>query len=249
MAKTSIFSLAALSLGVIAAATFIMTKQATVAESLNGTEPAAGEVVDAVEEAGGGSIAPTEHVQEEAQADDAALNVEAVLSERVLGDPNAPIRITEHSSFTCGHCGNFHRASLPEVKEKLIDTGKAYIVFSDFPLNAPALHASIITRCAPQDKYFEFVDALFAEQDQWAFEADYIKFLQKKGEEYGLSTERIKECLSNDAISSGIIGRMTANKTQFKIGSTPSFVVNNKVVISGALTPEIFIQKVNEATQ
>ncbi len=177
------------------------------------------------------------------------IDVEAALQDRIIGDINAPIKISEHSSFTCGHCGNFHRRSFKAIKEQLIDTGKAYIVFSDFPLNAPALHASMIARCLPHDKYFDFVEMLFEDQEMWAYEADYIKFLQFKASEYGLDTKGIKACLNSDALRDGILAGMSAARTQWNINSTPSFVVNNKTTLSGALSPEVFIQKVNEAVK
>ncbi|MEZ5918793.1 MAG: thioredoxin domain-containing protein [Alphaproteobacteria bacterium] len=49
-----------------------------------------------------------------------------------------------------------------------MDTGKAYLVFSDFPLNGPALHASMIARCLPHERYFDFVQMLFEKQSEWA---------------------------------------------------------------------------------
>lgn len=224
MKKLALLPIFALTLAVIAGAYFLNTPSQVDATTLNNFEPASGE--EAVNE---------------------GVDVEFVLKERILGDANAPIRISEHSSFTCGHCGNFHRNSFKQVKEQLIDTGKAYLVFSDFPLNAPALHASIISRCLPEDQYFDFVDMLFAEQENWAFEANYIKFLQNKANDYGLPTETIKECLGNKDIQDGILARVHATKTQWNISSTPSFVVNNKTVITGALPPEVFVEKVNEA--
>src|SRR5262245_51466424 len=36
----------------------------------------------------------------------AGINLDDVLSERVLGDPNAPIKIAEFASLTCSHCGH-----------------------------------------------------------------------------------------------------------------------------------------------
>ncbi|MGB0720728.1 MAG: thioredoxin domain-containing protein, partial [Bdellovibrionales bacterium] len=86
------------------------------------------------------------------------IDVDAALSDRILGDANAPMRISEHSSLTCGHCGAFHKHTFKPFKEKWIDGGKAYLVFSDFPLNAPALHAAMAARCLPDTtRYFEFV--------------------------------------------------------------------------------------------
>ena len=42
----------------------------------------------------------------------------------VLGKPEAPVTIIEYSSLTCPHC-SFHRETLPLLKERFIDTGKA----------------------------------------------------------------------------------------------------------------------------
>ena len=36
------------------------------------------------------------------------LNIEEMMQERVLGDPEAPVTIYEYSSFTCPHCARFH---------------------------------------------------------------------------------------------------------------------------------------------
>ncbi len=118
----------------------------------------------------------TPHVEEQAEAERATdetqlveIDTAAAISDRILGDPNAPIKISEHSSLTCGHCGNFHKGTFKELKKRLIDTGKAYLVFSDFPLNGPAMHASMVARCLPQDQYFDFLQMLFETQDECAY--------------------------------------------------------------------------------
>lgn len=218
--------------------------------SLNGDKVQASTISQVEPAAGGGLVSKAENAEkpnEENAQEDATVDVEAVLAERILGDVNAPIRISEHSSLTCPHCAHFHATTFKVVKEKLIDTGKAYLVFSDFPLDANALHAGVIARCLPEDKYFDFLETLFTSQDAWAFDRDYIKSLQMMANEAGLSTAKIKACLGNDKIQEEILARMMANRTQFGINSTPSFVINNKVTISGALDPEVFIQKVEEA--
>lgn len=178
----------------------------------------------------------------------AGLDVQKALSERILGNPAAPIKISEHSSFTCGHCGKFHKLSFKQVKAELIDTGKAYLVFSDFPLNAPALHASMISRCLPQhERYFDFVQMLFEEQENWAYEASYLNILKQKAEGYGLDEAGFKACLESKELQDGIVARAKAAQTQWQVSSTPSFVVNNKTLIGGALPPGEFIDKVKAA--
>lgn len=180
-------------------------------------------------------------------ASPATFDLAAAAEPRILGDVNAPIRISEHSSLTCGHCGNFHKTSFKQVKAQLVDTGKAYIVFSDFPLNAPALHASMVARCIPdQARYFDFVQMLFEEQEAWAYERDYLNILKSKAGDYGLSASDFKACLESEELQESLVAGAKAAQSQFNVSSTPSFVVNNKTLISGGHSADEFIAKVNE---
>ncbi len=163
------------------------------------------------------------------------IDVDAALKDRILGNPDAPVKISEHASFTCGHCGQFHLKTFKSFKEAWIDTGKAYLVFSDFPLNAPALHASMVARCLPEDQYFDFVSMLFNTQSEWAYDVGYMNYLKTKAAEKGLNDEQFKACLNSKELQEGILARVRSAQSQWNIASTPSFVVNNEVLIEGAL--------------
>lgn len=177
----------------------------------------------------------------------AQIDVAAALSDRVLGDTSAPVKISEHSSFTCGHCGAFHKTTFKALKSNYIDTGRAYLVFSDFPLNAPALHASMVARCLPHDRYFDFVQMLFETQDDWAYERNYMDRLQSKAADYGMDQASFKACIDNEDLREGILSRVQFAQTQWEINSTPSFVINNKTVLSGGRPIEEFDKAINEA--
>lgn len=168
------------------------------------------------------------------------FDLSAALNERILGNPDAPVKISEHSSFSCGHCAKFHASTYPDFKANWIDTGKAYVVFSDFPLNAPALYASMAARCVPEDRYFDFVEKLFATQSDWAGQADYFEPLKKMAGEFGLNSDDFKTCVGNEALQEGILDRVRAAQSQFGVNSTPSFVVNNAITISGGAGYEQF---------
>jgi protein-disulfide isomerase len=73
-------------------------------------------------------------------------------TDHVLGKADAPITIIEYASLTCPHCAEFNKEVLPEVKTKYIETGKAKLIYRDFPLDQWALRASVLARCAPADK-------------------------------------------------------------------------------------------------
>jgi len=175
------------------------------------------------------------------------IDVEAALKERVLGDANAPITISEHSSLTCGHCGKFHKTTFKELKEKYVDTGKAKIIFSDFPLNAPAFHATLSARCIADDtKYFNYIQALFEEQDKWAYDVGYLSFLKSKAAQYGLNEAAFDACLGNEELQKGVMERVRENQTKHGLTSTPSFVINGKEKVTGSLPLEAFEEIFNK---
>jgi protein-disulfide isomerase len=87
---------------------------------------------------------------------------------KVLGDPAAPVEIREYSSLTCPHCRTFHIDTLPSVKADYIDTGKAKLVYRDFPLDLRAWLASAVAHCAGPDRFFTFLNVLYDEQERWA---------------------------------------------------------------------------------
>ncbi len=180
--------------------------------------------------------APTETATEET----ARIDVNAALSDRALGDTKAKVKISEHASFTCGHCGDFHKNTFAQLKKEYIDTGKAYLVFSDFPLNAPAVQASMVARCLPHDKYFDFVSMLFEKQKDWAYDPNYLEFLKTEAGKNGLDEAHFQACIQNTELQEGIVNRMKGVQAQWNVTSTPSFVINNRNTISGAIPFEEF---------
>lgn len=173
--------------------------------------------------------------------------IEMALEERILGSKDAPLTITEHSSLTCGHCGKFHKETFKKLKEAYIDTGKVKLVFSDFPLNGPALKASAVARCVDQARYFDFVQLLFETQDQWAFSDNYKDFLKQNAQMTGLAPEKFEACFNSEKLQEGLLESVKAVQEKHQINSTPSFVLNGEDVLSGALSFESFSKKLDEA--
>ena len=68
----------------------------------------------------------------------------------VIGPDDAIVKIKVFSSLTCPHCANFHIEVVPEIKKKYIESGKAQIIFIDFPLDQAAFNASKLLHCLDQ---------------------------------------------------------------------------------------------------
>ena len=168
-------------------------------------------------------------------AEDAAAkaNIRALMAPRTQGDTNAATKIVEFSSLTCGHCAKFHGTTYKAIKDKYIDNGQAYVVFVDFPLNRPALDGSMIARCLPANKYVDFINTLFAEQSEWAFGSDYLAKLEVYAANFGMDKTAFDACLDNTELTQAIIAKMESESQKWKIGSTPSFVINDKDILAG----------------
>src|SRR5438270_11762892 len=56
---------------------------------------------------------------------------------KTLGNPSAPILLELYSDFMCPHCKHLHEDILPAIILDFVKSGKAYLVFREFPLNIP----------------------------------------------------------------------------------------------------------------
>ena len=159
--------------------------------------------------------------------------------DRILGNPEAPITIVEYASLTCPHCAHFANDVLPELKKKWIDPGKVKLILRDFPLDEPALRAAMIARCAPPDRFYAYVDTLFAAQEKWVMARDYREALSRLVKLGGMSKDEFDNCLSDTALENKIVeGRLVASK-ELDVNSTPTFFIN-RTKFAGAPTFEEF---------
>jgi protein-disulfide isomerase len=81
----------------------------------------------------------------------------------IMGDPSAPITILEWGDYQCTFCYKFHQNTLDTIKRDFIETGKAKLVFKDFPLNGPdSILAAEAAYCAQdQEKYWQYHDEIY----------------------------------------------------------------------------------------
>lgn len=152
------------------------------------------------------------------------------LPEMTLGTAGAPVTIIEYASMSCSHCASFHADVYPQLKEKYIDTGKARLIFREFPLNAPAFQASVLARCGGPSRFFGFIDVLFRESQRWAAAPDPIAELTQIGRLGGISAEKFQNCLQDKRVTDGILKNRLTGEQEHKITSTPSFVINGQLV-------------------
>ena len=163
---------------------------------------------------------------------------------RIIGNPNAPIKISEHSSFTCPACALFHKENFKKIKKDYIDTNKAYVVYDDFPRNQPDVLIGAIARCLPEQSYFNFIQVLFETQKDWLeLGNSYIDHIKNTALFAGGDANKIEQCIQSTELHEILAqGAQNAN-TNHNVTGTPTLVINDKTTISG-LSPYIEIKKV-----
>lgn len=235
------------------------TEDATTAEAIPAVTPTETETEAPATEAASSDIPPatetatTENSEGSLLASPKKLTVDvrAAMADRVLGNMDAPVTIIEYASMTCPHCANFHNTMMSEVKRELLATGKARLIFRDYPLDQFALRAAMMARCAPEDKYFDLVEVIFRNQERWTKSENTLKSLAQLGNLAGMDDEFIAACMQNAELESAVLAGLREGQSLYRIKSTPSFVFNtqkneNVKMITGIDNPTEMIETVNK---
>ena len=158
---------------------------------------------------------------------------------RVKGDTNASVTIVEFSDFQCPFCKKA-QDTLKNVLTKY--QGRVKLAFRDFPLreiHPQADLAAVGARCAgEQGKFWEFHDALFADQSKLK-EDDLAVHAQALA--LALDEKLFQSCLVSGKFKSKIEADVQ-EASKLGVAGTPAFFVNG-VFLSGA-QPEAEFEKV-----
>ena len=180
-------------------------------------------------------IIKQEIIEPDAIFDKVKINKE----EFILGKVNAPITMVEYASLTCPHCAEFHTLTLPLIKKEFIETGKVRLIYRDFPLDQVALTGSMIAHCAGKDRYFAFIQTMFAQQKQWSNDPQPIKALAQIARLGGMTKDKFEKCIKDKNVADAILQKRLDGDKQYKINSVPTILINGKRY-SGGLTIEEF---------
>ena len=88
----------------------------------------------------------------------------------IIGNKDSPVLIIEFSDFQCPFCRFFYTEILPQIESEYINTGKAVLVYKEFPLTSihpGAVFYGLAAKCAQeQGKWREMHDKMFDEQNK-----------------------------------------------------------------------------------
>lgn len=170
----------------------------------------------------------------------------------LLGNPDAPIKVIEFASLTCGACAQFSADSGPELKKDYIDTGRVSFELRHFLRNPIDLLAASAIQCAPLDRQYALTGNIFANQADlfagaetggevaqtaMANQTDPQRFT-KAADALGISTmfqsrgmaaDQVKACLGNAAGVEKLVADNNKWLETFTISGTPTFVINGQI--------------------
>ena len=174
------------------------------------------------------AFAQEEAPKAEGSVDVATLMAPGPLPDVSIGKADAPVTIVEYMSMTCPHCARFHEETFEGIKAKYVDTGKVRFVLREFPLDARAMAAIMLARCAPEGQYFPMVSALFKSQGTWAVAPDGRAALLQMSKLAGFTQESFEACLTNQKLLDDVTKVREQGSKEFGVDSTPTFFINGQ---------------------
>ncbi len=143
------------------------------------------------------------------------------------GPARAPIQIIEYSDFQCPAC-----ARAQPILDRLLQDyeGKVRLTFRHFPLAGHKLAkpAHQAAECAArQGQFWAYHDRLYAEQAAWSRLEDPTETFLRYAEALGLNMDKFAVCLASDEVAADIFAEKEEG-TAVKIGSTPTFFINDR---------------------
>lgn len=167
----------------------------------------------------------------------------------VMGNPDAPVKLIEYGSLTCGACARFELTGSEELVQQYVETGRVSWEFRNFVRDAVDMTAAIIARCGTEEQYFPFQRALFQNQQQWVSPGyQYLQntpttdmsptqLFQKLAEVTGLKTfaaqrgiapAKVDACLAAEGASEALLAMNEVANADYGAERTPTMIINGK---------------------
>lgn len=161
-------------------------------------------------------------------------HAETALRDMVVGRADAPVTITEYSSYTCPHCAAFHAENRPWLIKTFVDTGRAKLVFHDYPLDGLAMAAAMLVHSAPADTAPVLSEALFSEQNSWATAQNPRQALGTIAGLAGMNPGQVDAAMADKALFQALLDRRSQAFEKQGIDSTPTLIINGQKIMANA---------------
>lgn len=149
----------------------------------------------------------------------------------ILGAETAPIEVTEYADFDCPGCAQFDAVSWPDVKARLIDSGKIRYRYRDTPLDIhpnARLVAHAAACASEQGKFWEMKDQIFLHQTERSRERNPLGMLKDNATAAGVKVDEWQSCMES-AKFAGRIQASAQEAAKVGVASTPTFLIGGRL--------------------
>lgn len=170
----------------------------------------------------------------------------------LIGNPDAPIKVVEYASHTCGACAYFSENGSAPLQQDYVDTGR--VSYEIRPLLRDPLDVTISTlaQCGSPESFHALADQAWAELPQFgeAMQANqaayevamsgpaeqrFVSLAQAAGlidffAARGISADQARSCLTDTAAIEALADKSRTVADAAGVSGTPTFFVNGQRV-------------------
>lgn len=170
----------------------------------------------------------------------------------VLGNPDAPLKLVEYASHTCGACAQFSATAKPSLKADYVSTGVVSFEQRNLVRDPIDLAIATLVRCGQKenmqplsDQAWGSLEGIFQSVQQNAAQyeasgnlpveerfivigeaAGLIDFFSARG----LSADQARTCLADSDKIEAIANASSEQAAELGVQSTPTFFLNGRVL-------------------
>ncbi|WP_347301965.1 thioredoxin domain-containing protein [Croceibacterium sp. TMG7-5b_MA50] len=170
-----------------------------------------------------------------------------------IGNPAAPVTLTEYVSYTCPHCAAFTRAAETPLAAGYVTPGRLKVEVRHLLRDPVDLAVALLVNCGPAAKYPQNHAAFMLAQPQWLPRATAASAAQRArwtsgdngarrraiagdvglytiAERRGYSRVAADRCLADEAVATRLAAQSEAGWKVPGVTGTPAFALNGTVL-------------------
>ena len=166
----------------------------------------------------------------------------------IVGNPDAPLKLVEYASHTCGACANFSVTGKQPLKDDYIASGVVSFEQREVFLNANDVVIAALTQCGPGERMQALSDEVWSnlpvvfqgiqsnpQAMQAAGQLDISERFVRMGEvtglidffaARGLSSDQARACLADSDKIDAMVKASSAKAEEVGVTGTPTFTLN-----------------------
>jgi protein-disulfide isomerase len=166
----------------------------------------------------------------------------------VLGNPDAPLKLVEYASHTCGACAVFAETGKVALKDKYVPTGVVSIELRNLVRDPIDLTIATLVRCGAKENMQPLADqawgslneifatveangARYQAAEDLPVERRFIEIAEAAGlidffAARGISADQARTCLADRAAVEAIAKASSSQAQELGVQATPTFFLN-----------------------